>query len=74
MLRPPLIVSRTSIQYMDAAQTLIFRYDNTSHHKKLNLSSYPHHKHEGSQDNIIASPAPDLAAVLKEIEQLVELP
>ena len=28
-------------QYMDAQNTLIFRYDNTPHHKKLNLPTYP---------------------------------
>ena len=61
-------------QYMDATQRLIFRYDNTGHHRKLNLPTYPHHKHEGSEDNVIASSAPDLAAVLDEIEALTELP
>jgi hypothetical protein len=61
-------------QYMDAAKTLVFRYDNTGHHRKLDLSSYPHHKHTGSEDNIIASPAPLLSTVLNEIEKLVQLP
>jgi len=60
-------------QYMDPAKKLVFRYDNTGHHKKLNLPTYPHHKHEGSEYNVVASPAPDLAAVLSEIEILVEL-
>ena len=60
--------------YMDADQTFIFRYDNTGHHQKLNLSTYPHHKHEGSETNVVASPAPDLASVLNEIEMLVQLP
>ena len=61
-------------QYMGPAQELIFRYDNTGHHKKLNLPTYPHHKHEGSEYNVLASPAPDLATVLNEIEMSVELP
>lgn len=60
-------------QYMSASKTLIFRYDNTGHHKKLNLPTYPHHKHEGVQNNIVASPAPELAIVLNEIERLVKL-
>ncbi|MBN1991540.1 MAG: hypothetical protein JW953_02470 [Anaerolineae bacterium] len=60
--------------YMDATNKLIFRYDNTGHHRKLNLPTYPHHKHEGHEDNIIASSASDLATVLNEIEQLVQLP
>jgi hypothetical protein len=61
-------------QYMSPAKKLIFRYDNTGHHKKLNLPTYPHHKHEGSEHNVVASSAPDLAVVLSEIETLVELP
>lgn len=60
--------------YMNTSQTLIFRYDNTGHHRKLNLPSYPHHKHEGHQDKVLVSSAPGLAAVLNEIEQLVQLP
>ncbi len=55
-------------QYMSSAKTLIFRYDNTGHHKKLNLPTYPHHKHDGSEHNVIASFPPDLATVLSEIE------
>ena len=60
-------------QYMDPARKLRFRYDNTGHHKKLNLPTYPDHKHEGSEHNIVASPPPDLIVVLNEIETLVEL-
>ena len=60
-------------QYIDSAKRLAFGYDNTGHHKKLNLLTYPHHKHEGSEHNIVASPAPDLTVVLREIETLVEL-
>ena len=60
-------------QYLDAAQTLVFRYDNTGHHKKLDLPTRPHHKHEGEEDNAIAAAAPDLAAVLNEVEALIRL-
>jgi hypothetical protein len=61
-------------QYMDPTKKLVFRYDNTGHHRELNLPTYPHHKHEGSEHNIVASPAPDLTIVLNEIETLIELP
>ena len=61
-------------QYMDARQQLWFRYDNTGHHKQLNLPTYPHHKHESSDKQIIPSSAPDLAAILGEVETLVRLP
>jgi len=61
-------------QYMDPTQQLVFRYDNTGHHRKLNLPTYPHHKHEGREDNVVVSSAPDLATVLSEIEVLLQLP
>lgn len=61
-------------QYMAPVRQLVFRYDNTGHHRTLNLPTYPHHKHEGSEDNVVASPAPDLVAVLSQIETLVQLP
>ena len=60
-----------SYQYMDASKSLIFRYDNVEHHKKLNLPNYPHHKHDGSEDNVIFSKAPMLAEVLNEIATLL---
>ncbi len=61
-------------QYMAATKALIFRYDNTGPHKRLNLSTYPHHKHEGSEEHVVTSSAPDLTAVLSEVEGLVQLP
>jgi Family of unknown function (DUF6516) len=60
-----------SYQYMDASKSLIFRYDNVEHHKKLNLPNYPHHKHDGSEDNVISSNAPMLAEILNEIARLL---
>jgi hypothetical protein len=50
---------------------LIFRYDNTEHHRKLRLASFPHHKHDGSETKVVVSAAPDLATVLAEIEPRV---
>ena len=61
-------------QYMDARQQLQFRYDNTGHHKQLNLPTYPHHKHTGSNEQIVPASAPDLAVVLGEVETFVQLP
>jgi hypothetical protein len=43
-------------QYMAPSQRLIFRYDNTGHHRKRNLSTYPHHKHDAAR--IMWSPPP----------------
>jgi hypothetical protein len=60
-------------QYMTPSQQLVFRYDNTGHHRKLNLSTYPHHKHLGAEDSVVISSAPGLSQILSEIEDLVEL-
>lgn len=59
-------------QYIDSSDMIVFRYDNTGHHKKLNLSTYPHHKHEGCDNNVVPSTAKDVANILKEIELLVK--
>ncbi|BBO18557.1 conserved hypothetical protein [Candidatus Brocadia pituitae] len=59
-------------QYMDSSDVIVFRYDNTGHHKKLNLSTHPHHKHEGSDDNVVPSAAKDLANILKEKVEIHE--
>lgn len=61
-------------QYIDPSNKLVFRYDNTGHHRKLGLKDYPHHKHKGTEENVVASEAMDLATVLREIETLVQLP
>jgi hypothetical protein len=55
-------------QYMSRLNRLIFRYDNTPHHRKLNLSSFPHHKHDGAEDVVVESAAPMLEEVLNEIQ------
>lgn len=60
-------------QYMDAQQALVFRYDNTGHHKKLNLPTYPHHKYVGSEDVVVAASAPSLVDVLNEIMMMADL-
>ena len=61
-------------QYVTSTGQLVFRYDNSGHHKKLKLRTYPHHKHASGEENVVESPAPELAAVLQEIETLVQLP
>jgi hypothetical protein len=60
-------------QYLSASGTLVFRYDNTGHHKKLKLTTYPHHKHEGGEGNVIAATAPEFSDVLEEMERLIQL-
>ncbi|MGD1701539.1 toxin-antitoxin system TumE family protein [Dapis sp. BLCC M229] len=60
-----------SYQYMTASNNLIFRYNNTRHHKKLNLPNFPHHKYQSSQENVISSNAPTLVDVLQEIDNIL---
>ena len=55
-----------SYHYQDANAVLIFRYDDTQHHPTLN--TFPHHKHEGSENNVIAAQPATLVKVLREIE------
>jgi hypothetical protein len=58
---------------MDSSKKLVFRYDNSGHHKKLGLSTYPHHKHVDCEDNVVPSDPVDLTTVLNEIESFLEL-
>ena len=47
---------------------MIFRYDNTAHHKSV--STFPYHKH--LQDGEVeSSDVPTLESVLREIEDLI---
>jgi hypothetical protein len=58
-------------QYMSQEGNLIFRYDNAPHHQKLNLSTFPHHKHDRFEDNVIVSDAPLLEDICQEIQQII---
>jgi hypothetical protein len=54
--------------YQQADGTLIFRYDNTEHHRSV--VTFPHHKHlQGGE--VGSSDAPSLEQVLREIEKLL---
>lgn len=49
---------------------LLFRYDNTPHHRTV--SSFPHHKHIGpDEQNVSASEEPTLDYIIKEILSLL---
>lgn len=45
---------------------LICRWDNSPHH--TSVKTFPHHKHEGTEEHVSDSPEPTLAAALAEIE------
>jgi hypothetical protein len=63
-----------SYHFTDTSGQFVFRYDNTGHHKNLNLSTHPHHKHDGHEQKVVISNAPDFVAVLAEVEKLIHLP
>ena len=52
-------------QYQDREGVLVFRYDNSPHFP--DLPTFPHHKHDGSESNVIKSTQPQFKRVLEEI-------
>ena len=56
--------------YQRADGTFVFRYDNAKHFS--DLSTFPHHKHDGDEEYVIAHAAPTFADVLGEIEALIQ--
>jgi hypothetical protein len=55
--------------YQRSEGTFVFRDDNTPHFPTL--STFPHHKHEGSESTVVSANLPDLQAVLAEIQDLL---
>lgn len=49
--------------------TFVFRYDNTPHFPAL--PTFPHHKHAGSESNVVPADPPALQTVLDEIQGLI---
>jgi len=67
-LRLPLQKVMYAYHYQKSDGILIFRYDNTAHHKTV--STFPIHKHLQSGD-VTSSEVPSLEQVLREIEGLI---
>lgn len=67
-MRLPLQKVMYAYHYQRKDGTLIFRYDNTAHHKSI--STFPHHKHSQSGD-VTSSEIPTLEQVLREIDELI---
>ncbi|MCZ8189460.1 MAG: DUF6516 family protein [Microcystis sp. LE19-338.1B] len=59
-----------SYHYINQKGDLIFRYDNAPHHQKLNFPSFPHHKYDRHEDNIVISKAPFLEEIFQAIEDI----
>ena len=56
--------------YQRADGVFAFRYDNAKHF--LTLATFPHHKHDGDEEHVVAHAAPTLADVLLEIGALLQ--
>jgi hypothetical protein len=67
-LRLPLQTVMYAYHYQTAEGKLVFRYDNTAHHKSI--STFPHHKHLIGEE-VTSSDIPSLEKVLREIEGLI---
>jgi hypothetical protein len=59
-----------SYHWQNSQQKLLKRWDNAPHHPQA--KGYPHHVHEGSEDNILASEPIRLDRLLKEIEKAIK--
>ncbi len=55
-----------SFHYMTRHGVCIFRYDNSMYHPEV--SSFPHHKHEGADERVVACRQPSVRAIRDEIE------
>ncbi|MCB9434836.1 MAG: hypothetical protein H6668_22975 [Ardenticatenaceae bacterium] len=62
-----LVKTPYAYHYQDAQSNLIFRYDDAPHHP--HLSTHPHHKH--TPQGVVEANPPDIADVLKEIDELL---
>jgi Family of unknown function (DUF6516) len=54
-------------QYQSTTGAFVFRYDNTP--RFPHVPSFPHHKHEGSEAHVVATPPPNLETVLEEVRR-----
>jgi hypothetical protein len=63
------VKDRYSYHYQKSDTSLTFRYDNAPHHPEV--ETFPHHKHVGSDENVIAAQPPDLSDVLNEIDKII---
>ncbi len=69
-LREPIQKIMYAYHYQKKDGELIFRYDNTAHHKSV--PTFPHHKHL-DDGKVESASAPSLEDVLREIEKQMPL-
>ncbi len=59
-------IEKYSFHWQRADGSLIRRWDNAPHHREI--STFPDHLHEGSEENVLPHEAVDMFAVLRTIE------
>ena len=62
-------VIRYSYHWQDSSNQLIRRWDNARHH--LEIRTFPHHVHIGTEDNVRESEGMDVNSFLRQIEQIL---
>jgi len=55
---------------MSRQKEMVFRYDNTRHHRPL--GGFPHHKHVGAEETVVESRPPDIRTITEEIRAYIE--
>ncbi len=55
-----------SFHYMTWDGVCIFRYDNSQYHPEVD--TFPHHKHEGPDEHVVACRQPSVRVIRDEIE------
>jgi hypothetical protein len=54
---------------MDDHLQCVIRFDNSAHH--AGTVYFPHHKHVGPTETVVASPRPSLAEIVREVRAVV---
>jgi len=65
--RGSLSIDKYRLHYMNKVGQMLFRYDNSQHHREID--TYPHHKH--TRDKIVPSKMPSLKDILNEISAII---
>ena len=65
--RGSLSIDKYRLHYMNNSGQMLFRYDNSPHHREI--ETHPHHKH--TLDKIISSKMPTIEDILNEISATI---
>ena len=66
--RDQIVKRMYSYHYQRADAVMVVRYDDTQHFPSL--PGFPHHKHVGTEGNVVTAETPALSDILREIEAM----